>query len=321
MSLIRVVVLLVEPVVAYDAAIPAQVLGAVAGQSGQLLYDVKLASVGGATVATTDGYGIAPHGSEVLIDDADIVIVPGTHSTGPRHEGWLSAELVDALGRRRPEAQLASICSGAFVLAAAGLLDCKRATTHWAAADEFRRLYPRVFLDPKILYADEGQILTSAGLSAGVDLCLHLVRKHAGADAASRAARHMVVQPWREGGQAQFIDTPVTDASDQSTTAVRAWILAHLDEQLSIGRLARKASMSVRTFNRRFRAETGMTPGAWLTQQRVRHVQRQLETTDLTIDAIAASAGFGTTASLRSQLRAATGLSPTAYRAAFGCTT
>jgi transcriptional regulator GlxA family with amidase domain len=317
---IRVVVLLVEPVVAYDAAIPAQVLGEAAAVNGQRLYDVKLASLGGATVATTDGYGITPHGDETLVEDADIVIVPGTHSQGPRHEGWLAAELLDALQRRRADAQLASICSGAFVLAAAGLLDDKRATTHWAAADEFRRLYPRVMLDPRVLYVDEGGPLTSAGLSAGVDLCLHLIRRRAGAEVANRAARHMVVQPWREGGQAQFIDTPVPDLSDQSTAAVRTWAVAHLDEHLSLDRLARTASMSVRTFNRRFRAETGMAPGAWLIQQRVRHAQRLLETTDLSIDNIAASAGFGTSASLRARLRAATGLSPMSYRIAFRST-
>ena len=317
MRRIRVVVLLAEPVVAYDAAIPAQVLGQATSSTGERLYDVVLASHDGQSVATTHGYAMTPHGDHGLIDDADIVVVPGTHSPGPRHEGRLPVRLARALDRRQPDARVASICTGAFVLGAAGILDGRRATTHWSAAEEFRRLYPRVDLDPRVLYVDEGDVLTSAGLSAGVDLCLHLIRGRAGADVANQVARHMVVSPWRDGGQAQFIDVPVPDARGQSTTDARAWALEHLAERITLQRLADRASMSVRTFNRRFRSETGLTPGAWLTQQRLRHAQRLLETGDLGVDDVAVRSGFGTAASLRSHLRTATGVSPSAYRTAF----
>ncbi|WP_148616167.1 GlxA family transcriptional regulator [Nocardioides rubriscoriae] len=317
MPVTRVVVLLVEPVVAYDAAIPAQVLGQARSATDERLYDVALASHDGATVRTTHGYGLTPHGDARLVEAADVVVVPGTHSPGPRHEGRLPAEVARALDRRRPGARVASICTGAFVLAAAGLLDGRRATTHWSAAEEFERLYPRVDLDPRVLYVDDGDVLTSAGLSAGVDLCLHLIRTAAGAQVAHRVARHMVVPPWRDGGQAQFIETPLPEMGDQSTTGARAWALAHLADRVTLPQLAQQASMSVRTFNRRFRAETGLTPGAWLVQQRLRHAQRLLEAGDLGVDEVAARSGFGTAASLRAHLRAATGVSPSAYRATF----
>lgn len=268
-------------------------------------------------MTTTHGYGMTPHGDSRLIEAADLVIVPGTHSPGPRHEGWLPPELERALESRRPGARVASICTGAFVLGAAGLLDGRRATTHWDAAAEFVRLYPQVDLDARVLYVDDNGVLTSAGLSAGVDLCLHLIRTAAGAEVANRVARHMVVPPWRDGGQAQFIETPIPNAPCQSTAGSRAWALDHLADRLTLQQLADRASMSVRTFNRRFRSETGLTPGTWLTQQRLRQAQRLLETTDLGVDEVASHSGFGTATSLRIHLRAATGLSPSAYRATF----
>ncbi len=314
---VRVVVLLVEPVVAYDASIPPQVLAQATSPTAGRLYDVVLASPDGAAVATTHGYGLTPHGDARLLDDADLVIVPGTHSRGPRHEGWLPAEVARALDRRPPEARVASICTGAFVLGAAGLLDGRRATTHWDAAEEFGRLYPSVDLDPRVLYVDDGDVLTSAGLSAGVDLCLHLVRTAGGAGVANGVARHMVAPPWRDGGQAQYIEMPATDARGQSTAGARAWALAHLADRVTLPQLAGQASMSVRTFNRRFRAETGQTPGTWLVQQRLQHAQQLLETSDFGVDEVASRSGFGTAASLRAHLRAATGVSPSAYRATF----
>lgn len=260
---------------------------------------------------------MVPHGDQRLLDDADIVVVPGTHSRGPRYEGYLPYELATALSRRRDDAQVASICTGAFVLAAAGVLDGRKATTHWGAAEEFRRLYPHVELDPRVLYVDHGDVLTSAGLSAGVDLCLHLIRQTHGADVANHVARQMVMPPWRDGGQAQFIEAPMPNAVDQSTSAARAWALGHLADRIALPDLAARARMSVRTFNRRFRSETGLTPGTWLVQQRLRHAQRLLETTDLGIDEIALRAGFGTATSFRTHLRATVGVSPSAYRATF----
>ncbi|MFD2414911.1 GlxA family transcriptional regulator [Amycolatopsis pigmentata] len=317
MSLHRVVVLLVGPVVAYDAVIPSQVLGLASGTDGRPLYDVRLASVGGQAVSTVHGYDLGSHGDQRLIDDADLVIVPGTHHPGIRREGHLPDDLRSALARRLPAARLASICTGAFVLAAAGILDGRAATTHWNFAGDFRRLFPKVALDPRVLYVDDGDVCTSAGLSAGIDLCLHLIRSEHGAQVANHVARHLVVPPWRDGGQAQFIDIPLPEKSGQSTSDVRAWASTHLAERITLQNLAGRARMSVRTFNRRFRAETGMTPGAWLTQQRTRAAQRMLETTDLSIEEVAVRAGFGTAASLRTHLRRSAGVSPATYRGTF----
>ena len=317
MSVTRVAVLLVEPVVAYDATIPAEVLGAAVADEGRALYEVVLVSPDGAPVRTTHDYGITPHGGPELMADADLVIVPGSHGRAARHDGRPGPGVAEALARRRHGARVASICSGAFVLAAAGLLDGRRATTHWSAAEDFCRLYPQVELDPRVLWVDEGPVVTSAGLSAGVDLCLHLVRTTHGAGVANRAARQMVVAPWRDGGQAQFIESPVPDPDDHSTSGTRAWALDRLDERLTLADLAGHAHMSVRTFNRRFRAETGTTPGTWLVQQRVRRAQHLLETEELSVDEVADRSGFGTAASMRTHLHTAAGLSPSAYRRAF----
>src|SRR5690606_14883171 len=183
--------------------------------------------------------------------------------------------------------------------------------------EEFQRLYPAVQLDPSVLFTDDGDVLTSAGLSAGVDLCLHLLRRDHGTTIANAVARHLVVPPWRDGGQAQFIERQVPERPDQSTAKARAWALERLDEPIRIGELARVAGMSVRTFTRRFSAETGESPTAWLIRQRVRHAQRLLETTDLPVDAVASRSGLGSAGSLRAHLRAVAGVSPTAYRRTF----
>jgi len=217
----------------------------------------------------------------------------------------------------RPGTRLMSICTGAFVLAAAGLLDGRPATTHWAYAESFRRLYPDVKLDENLLFIDDGDVLSSAGLAAGVDLCLHLIRRDHGSAVANQVARHCVVPPWRDGGQAQFIEHPVPDADVASTTATRDWALRHLPDRLDVPTLARHARLSVRTFNRRFRAETGLAPGAWLQEQRVNRARQLLETTDLPVDEVAAQSGLGSGASLRQHMRAAVGVSPSDYRSTF----
>ncbi|WP_229795194.1 GlxA family transcriptional regulator, partial [Saccharothrix coeruleofusca] len=214
-------------------------------------------------------------------------------------------------------ARVMSICTGAFVLAAAGLLEGRRATTHWMHADNFRALFPSVDLDPDVLFVDGGDVLTSAGVGAGVDLCLHLVRNDHGSEVANRAARRCVVPPWRPGGQSQFIVRPVPEVAGTSTAPARAWALERLHEPLDLRALADHARMSVRTFTRRFREETGVSPGKWIAQQRVERARHLLETTDLPVDQVARHAGFGTGAALRQQLAAALGVSPTAYRAVF----
>ena len=313
----RVVVLAIPPVVGYDLTIPPQVLGEAFDADGRPLYDVQVVSVDGGPVAASRGYAIAPSAGAEALTTAQTVIVPGTMIAGPRREGSLPDDLRAALASVPADARWVSICTGAFVLAAAGILDGHRATTHWKYAADFRRLYPAAALDEDVLFTDDGRVLTSAGLSAGIDLCLHLVRSDHGAAVANAVARHMVVPPWRDGGQAQYIERSVPLRPDEATAAVRAWAEAHLDAPLDLDTLARRASMSLRTFTRRFREETGLSPGAWVSQQRVRHALHLLEATDLTVDEVAARAGLGTSASLRQHLRTSVGVSPSAYRRTF----
>lgn len=313
----RVVVLAVPPVVGYDLTIPPQVFGEARGPDGEPLYDVQVVTVDNGPVRATKGYAVGPSAPHDALATAQTVIVPGTQIDGPRYHGTLPDDVRRLLATVPEDARWVSICTGAFVLAAAGILDGHQATTHWKYADDFRRLYPHAALDEDVLFTDDGQVLTSAGLSAGIDLCLHLVRRDHGAAVANAAARHMVVAPWRDGGQAQFIERSVPRRSDEATGAVRAWAGANLEHQLDVTTLARHASMSVRTFTRRFREETGQSPGVWVAQQRVRHAQHLLEATDLPVDEVAARAGMGTAASLRQHLRASVGVSPSAYRRTF----
>lgn len=313
----RVVVLLLEPLIGYDATIPGATFGSAVDAQGQPLYDVRMASIDGGPVMTHSGYAVVPQGDASLLESADTVIVPGTQIPGPRHEGVADPDLREVLARIRPGARIVSICTGAYVLAAVGLLDGRRATTHWQHTENFGRLFPRVDLDEDVLFVDDGDILTSAGLSAGVDLCLHMIRGDHGAAVANDVARYCVVAPWRDGGQAQFIERPAPVVDDASTSKVRAWAVQHLDGDLSVPTLAVRARMSERTFARRFREETGLTPATWVAQQRLRYAQHLLETTDLTIDLIATRSGFGTGASLRKHSAATLGVSPHTYRRTF----
>ena len=311
----RVVVLLLEPAIGYDAVIPVQLLGEAVDDAGRPLYDVTMASLDGQPVRTSSGYAIVPQADASVLARADTVIVPGTQLHGPRYDGTLPREVADALASIRPGARVVSICTGAFVLAADGRLSGRPATTHWKHADDLAALYPDVLLDPDVLFTDDDDVLTSAGLSAGVDLCLHLIRSDHGAEVANHVARYCVVPPWRDGGQAQFIDRQVPARPHESTAAARAWALEHLEADVPA--LARTAGMSLRTFARRFRDETGQSPGAWLIQQRVRHAQHLLEATDLGVDEVAERSGMGTAASLRSHLRSHVGVTPAAYRRTF----
>jgi transcriptional regulator GlxA family with amidase domain len=216
-------------------------------------------------------------------------------------------------------ARVLSICTGAFALAHAGLLDGRRATTHWAFAAELSRRFPAVEVDPAVLYVDEGAVMTSAGLSAGIDLCLHAIREDCGAAVGERVARQMVAAPHREGGQAQFIERPrlVRDAPTGSLEETRRWAAARLEQPLDVAAMASHASVSPRTFARRFREETGTTPLQWLLSQRVHEARRLLEETELPVDAVAWRSGFGTAASLREHFRRFTATTPTAYRRSF----
>ena len=226
--------------------------------------------------------------------------------------------MLDALRRaHRRGARVASICAGAFILAAAGLLDGRRATTHWAHTETLSRRYPRVQVDANVLYVDDGDIMTSAGRAAGLDLCLHIVRSDHGTEIANHVARRLVIAPHREGGQAQYIRQPVPPIEGDALAAVFAWAQRHLDRDLTISSLADKARMSRRTFIRRFEDATGMSPGEWVVQTRVAKARELLEATRIPIEGVATETGFGSADAMRHHFRLRLGTSPAHYRAAF----
>jgi len=304
----RVAVLALSDVVAFDLATPFQLL--------RRHYELTLCGVEAGEIPTTSGFPLIAHDGLRALAKADTILVPGFD---PRPHGWPPPEealraLRDAHARG---ARIASICTGAFALGAAGLLDGRRVTTHWRHAQRLAELYPRAQVDPDVLYVDEGDLLTSAGVAAGIDLCLHLLRKDHGADAANAAARQTVVAPHRPGGQAQFIERAVPPADEGGLEGTRAWALDRLDRPLTVKQLARHACTSERTFNRRFRQETGTTPLRWLHAQRIDHARRLLETTGLPIETVAQRCGFGSAAILRQHFRRATATTPTAYRRTF----
>ncbi|MGO1950789.1 MAG: GlxA family transcriptional regulator [Mycobacteriaceae bacterium] len=313
----RVVVLLAPPVIGFDATIPSLVFGTARDTAGHPLYDVRLCSTDAGPADCVGGFSLNPDADLTALQDADTVIVPGTHRRSVRRDGVADRTLRETFDLIRPDTRIMSVCTGAFALGAAGILDGRPATTHWECAEDFRRLYPLVDLDEKALFTDDGDVLTSAGLSAGMDLCIHVLRRDHGWEVANRVARHCVTPPHRDGDQSQFIERPLPASGDSGTSPTRDWALDHLDEPLSVAGLAAHARMSVRTFMRRFRAETGTTPAQWLSGERVRRTQELLESTDLTVDAIAARVGFGTGATLRARLRAETGTTPGAYRRRF----
>ncbi|MBK3628613.1 helix-turn-helix domain-containing protein [Streptomyces sp. MBT49] len=309
----RVVVLALDGVYPFELGIPSRIFGAADGH-----YEILTCTVDGRPVHTNADFTIgAQHGPQVLATADTVVVAPVAPDRIPAQ---LSEAVAAALALIRPGTRIVSICTAAFVLAAAGLLDGRRATTHWQVAEAFRRMYPRVDLDPDVLFVDDGRVLTSAGAASGVDVCLHLVRKDHGSELANKVARRCVVPPFRDGGQAQYIEQPVPESGAASTAATRAWALERLDEPLALADLAAHARMSPRTFARRFQGEVGLSPGRWLIQQRVVHARHLLEASDLSVDQIAGRVGFATGASLRQHLHAAIGVSPQAYRRTFQTT-
>jgi transcriptional regulator GlxA family with amidase domain len=249
------------------------------------------------------------------IDRADTVVVPAWNVARGRPDESLLEALRTAYARG---ARILSVCSGAFVLAAAGLLDGRRATTHWMYAADLARLYPKVTVDPKVLYVEDGNIYTSAGTAAGIDLCLHIVRMDYGAEVANMFARRMVVPPHRDGGQAQYVEQPLpTSLPEVDLAATLSWMQAHLDRELAVEALAERAHMSPRTFARRFVAATGSTPHQWLLTQRVLRAQQLLETTDLPVELVAGQSGLGSAATLRQHFQRQLSISPQAYRRTF----
>ncbi len=314
----RVVALCFDGLVAFDLTAPAQAFTLAAMPGGEPLYRFSTCSPGGAEVRTTTGFAIGPGAGLDALERADTVVVPGYVAIlAPPPE-----EARTALRRAaRRGARVLSVCTGAFALAHAGLLDGRRATTHWAWASELASRFPAIEVDPAALYVDEGEALTSAGLSAGIDLSLHVIRKDFGAAVGERVARHMVAAPHREGGQAQFIVRPPGGFAEGSVGAslqgTRRWAGERLDRPLDVAAMAAHAGVSPRTFARRFREETGTTPLQWLLSQRVLEARRLLEETGLPVEEVAWRAGFGTAASLREHFRRATSTSPSAYRRLF----
>ncbi len=308
----RVVAVALDGVRVLDLAAPAHFFGHLGGPR----YEFAVASVGSPRVRTSSEFEIRAAGGVEEIDQADTVVVPGYGSVEEPPPAALLEALRTAAARG---ARVVSICTGAFALAFAGLLDGRRATTHWADTELLASLFPRVEVDADVLFIDEGRILTSAGVAAGLDLCLHMIRRDHGAELANELARRTVVAPHRDGGQAQFIELPLPAAAEAGAdlAATRAWALERLDQSLDVATLARHAMVSPRTFARRFGAETGTTPHRWLLQQRVMRARRLLEGSETPIEEVASSCGFGSAASLRAHFRDQTGTTPTAYRSTF----
>ncbi|MGN9793645.1 GlxA family transcriptional regulator [Streptomyces sp. OZ13] len=314
----RIVVLALHGLLPFELGIPHRIFGRAKDAAGNTLYDIVTCGIRPGPVLTDADFAVnVEHGPEALAT-ADTVVVPASYELGPVYdEGRLPEDLAAALAHIRPGTRMVSICTGGYVLAAAGYLDGRPATTHWSAAEHFQRMFPSVKVDADVLFIDDGDVLTSAGVAAGLDLCLHVVRRDHGAAVANEVARRTVVPPHRDGGQAQYVHRPVPEPQLATTTAARAWALDRLHEPLQLRDLADQESMSVRTFTRRFREEVGISPGQWLTQQRVERARHLLESTDLSVDQVARDAGFGTAQSMRQHLQAALGVPPTVYRRTF----
>ncbi|MFI2211980.1 GlxA family transcriptional regulator [Streptomyces sp. NPDC020141] len=314
----RVVVLALPGVIPFELSIPHRIFGRAYSPAGDPLYTVTTCTAVPGRVATEADFELwVEHGPEALAE-ADTVIVPAAYQPAVLfREGRLPDELAGIFASVRPGVRMASICTGGFFLAAAGFLDGRPATTHWSWTEQFQRLFPTVRVDPNVLYVDDGEVLTSAGVAAGVDLCVHMVRRDHGSAVANDVARRSVVPPHRDGGQAQYIRRPVPEPRFATTSAARGWALGRLHQPIQLRDLAEQESMSVRTFTRRFREEVGVSPGQWLTQQRVERARHLLESTELSVDRVARDAGFRTAQSMRQHLQSALGVPPTVYRRTF----
>lgn len=320
----RVAVVVADRVKTLELAIPGQVFGTAHSQDkpdgavfGAPLYEVLMCGERPDLVVCGRG-GVelfrmtAPHDLSVALT-ADTLVVPGT-----RTDIVPSTEVVDVIRQAHARgARIASICCGAYVLAAAGLLDGRRATTHWTSAGDFARRFPKVEVDPTVLFVDHGDVLTSAGAATGLDLCVHMVRNDFGAAVAAETARHIVIPPQRDGDQAQFIVHREPTGDSGSLEPTMRWLRERVGEPLTLSDIAGHAAVSPRTLNRRFREQTGMTPLQWLLTQRVRHAQELLETTVLSVEDIARHCGFGTAINLRQHFTRRVHMSPLAYRRAF----
>lgn len=304
-----IVSLALPGVVIFDLSVPFEVFG---NEEVADRYAYSACTVTPGLVPTSAGHAIHIEGDLRALESADTVIVPGfTSLADPPKEALFALRRASARGAR-----VVSLCTGAFALAAAGLLDGRRATTHWRRAEELARQYPRITVDASVLYVEEADFATSAGIAASIDLCIQLIRTDYGVDAAAEVARRMVVAPHRSGGQAQFIQRPVI-RSTGGLMRTCDWALERLDERITVRRMAEHAGWAPSTFARHFVQETGMTPLRWLTTQRIAESRRLLETTNMTVESIARACGLGTMANLRLHFARELGTTPTAYRQSF----
>lgn len=310
----QVVALVYDGLCTFEFGIAVEVFGLPRPELGEDWYRFSVCSLDPGPLRATGGVRVAARQGLGGFRTARTIVIPGWRDP----DEVPPKPLLDAVRRAHQRgARLLSICSGVFVLAAAGLLDGKRATTHWRYVDRLRARFPRIRVEPNVLYVDEGSVLTSAGSAAGIDLCLHVVRCDYGAERANQVARRLVMSPHRDGGQAQFAGEVAVKPGPGGLAPMLDWALARLDRPLGIQVLARQANMSPRTLARRFLLETGSTPHRWLTHQRLLAAQRRLETTDESIDTVAAAVGFETAMTFRHHFRRAYGTTPTAYRRRF----
>jgi transcriptional regulator GlxA family with amidase domain len=312
-----VAVLLLDEVMPFELGIPHRIFGSVVDADGRSPYRVVTCSLDGRPVRTSADFAIEVEQGPEVVAAADTVVIPPFGSPDRPLADAERERVRVALEGLRPGSRLVSLCGAAFLLAETGHLDGRPATTHWVLTEQFRTAFPTVDLDPGVLFVDDGDVLTAAGAAAGIDLCLHIVRRDHGAEAANRVARHCVVPPHRDGGQQQFIEHVVPAVAAVSTEPARTWAVQHLSERVSLADLARRSHMSVRTFTRRFRHETGVSPQQWLLTQRVELARRLLESTDLPVERVASEAGLGTAAGMRAHFQRSVGVSPSAYRRTF----
>jgi len=316
MPITNVAAVVLDGVAPFELGVLCEAWGIDRRDSGGPSFDFAVCAPQPGRVTTSMGFALdVEHGLD-RVAAADLVTVPAMPRNAPTPDSLIAA-LTDAYSRG---ARILSVCSGAFVLGDAGLLDGRQCTTHWLYTHELAKRFPQAEALRDVLYVDSDPIITSAGSAAGVDACLHLIRKEFGARAALSVARRMVVPPQREGGQAQFVETPITVSEADTLAPVLAWMQENLDTEMRVDDLAARAAMSPRTFARRFRAETGTTPHQWITSQRLLIAERLLEDSDAPIEMVASRTGFGTAAALRHHFVAARGTTPQAYRRTFTCT-
>ncbi len=310
----RVTALVYDGLSIFEFGIVVEVFGLPRPELDVEWYKFEICSLERGPLRATGGVRVEARRGLRSLQQAGTIVIPGWRRADELPPESLLKALRSAHARG---ARLVSICSGVFVLAATGLLDGKRATTHWRYAEKLSSQFPKIRVDPGVLYVDEGSILTSAGSAAGIDLCLHIVRRDYGAEIANRVARRLVMPPHRDGGQAQYIQDPVRSRTSEGLAPVLQWAQSHLDEVLRVEDLARHAAMSPRTFARRFRRQTGATPHQWLTHQRLLAAQTRLEKTGEGIDEVAEAVGLQTAATLRHHFTRTLGTTPTAYRHRF----